>query len=446
MIPKKLYHATYEMFLDSIKARGLGNIRRKINSYSKPGVVALSETPSDALMSIEWTEWVEHSDDFEYYYNTQVVLEVDTSLLDENLFTFIDETSGWEYNGFIPWEACRVLTSIEEEFEEYSSMWNAEDKPLAEAMSPEEKVDAWHDGTRPVNYKAAKDDKLKKYLNIAKDRGYKDIIAIIEAELIARGSAEPVKVAAPEVVEEGPEMYVDGEFYRMPKFFHEASEAIDEMLNSDINAESVDFYDDNYFDGEVVQWRAMWNVFDPIELDVDQLETDLTNLINRYSKELSIDLDKEMLKDDNVLNICLSYAAESITENYSTLVEAPKDFTDSEFPSMLRPNKVYTLTGNYWFCPEFDGYSADTTIKQMLLDPTPENEKYIRQHYVQEAENISFCNTTSKGASKDKALFFPKGKQLKFIKDVVVSNDDYQMFTDGKVVLLLGPGINKYLQ
>lgn len=307
MIPKKLYHATYEMFLDSIKARGLGNIRRKINSYSKPGVVALSETPSDALMSIEWTEWVEHSDDFEYYYNTQVVLEVDTSLLDENLFTFIDETSGWEYKGFIPWEACRVLTSIEEEFEEYSSMWNVEDKPLVEAMSPEEKVDAWHDGTRPVNYKAAKDDKLKKYLNIAKDRGYKDIIATIEAELRARGSAEPVKVAAPEVVEDGPEMYVDGEFYRMPKFFHEASEAIDEMLNSDINAESVDFYDDNYFDGERVQWRAMWNVFDPIELDVDRLETDLTNLINRYSKELSIDLDKEMLKDDNVLNICLSY-------------------------------------------------------------------------------------------------------------------------------------------
>ena len=307
MIPKKLYHATYEMFLDSIKARGLGNIRRKINSYSKPGVVALSETPADALMSIEWTEWVEHSEDFEYYYNTQVVLEIDTSSLDEKLFTFIDETSGWEYNGFIPWEACRVMTSIEEEFEEYSSMWNAEDKSLVEAMTPEEKVDAWHAGTRPVNYKAAKDDKLKKYLSIAKDRGYKAIIDIIEAELRARGSAEPVKAPEPEVVEDGPEIYVDGEFYRMPKFFHEASEAIDEMLNSDINAESVDFYDDNYFDGERVQWQAKWNVFDPIELDVDKLETDLTNLINRYSKELSIYLDKEMLKDDNVLNICLSY-------------------------------------------------------------------------------------------------------------------------------------------
>lgn len=133
-------------------------------------------------------------------------------------------------------------------------------------------------------------------------------------------------------------------------------------------------------------------------------------------------------------------------EKNNKLVEAPKDFTDSKFPPELRPNKVYTLTGNYWFCPEFDGYSADPTIKEMLLDPTTENEKYIRQRYVQEAENIQFCNTASEGASKDKALFFPKGTRLKFIKDVLVNKEDYQMFTDGKVVLLLGIGINKYLQ
>ncbi len=109
MIPEKLYHATYETFLDSIMERGLGNIRRKINSYSKPGVVALSETPDDALMSIEWTEWVENSFDSEEFYDSQVVIEVDAKQLDETKFVFIDETAGWEYHGIIPWEACKLL-------------------------------------------------------------------------------------------------------------------------------------------------------------------------------------------------------------------------------------------------------------------------------------------------------------------------------------------------
>lgn len=99
----------------------------------------------------------------------------------------------------------RQSTNFAEEFEEYSSMWNAEDKSLAEALTPEEKVDAWHDGTRPVNYKAAKDDKLKKYLSIAKDRGYKDIIATIETELRARGTM---------VEEDEYEFYVDDDFYK----------------------------------------------------------------------------------------------------------------------------------------------------------------------------------------------------------------------------------------
>lgn len=133
------------------------------------------------------------------------------------------------------------------------------------------------------------------------------------------------------------------------------------------------------------------------------------------------------------------------TDKENQLVESPKEFTDSKYKSELATNKVYTLTGNYWFDAEFGGCSIDPTIKEMLLDPTAENEKYIRQRYVQDVEDLKFCNTNNPGDSK--ALFFPKGLKLKYIKDVDPKNQNTcQMFTDGKVVLLLGYGINKYLQ
>jgi hypothetical protein len=113
MIPKKLYHATYRDFIDNIKSKGLGNIRRKINSYSKPGVVSLSETPEDALASIEWTEWVENSVDADEYYDSQLVLEVDTNWLDTDKLLYINETDGFEYQGVIPWEACQIVSQDE---------------------------------------------------------------------------------------------------------------------------------------------------------------------------------------------------------------------------------------------------------------------------------------------------------------------------------------------
>ena len=130
-IPEKLYHATYSDFLDSIKENGLGNIRNKINSYSKPGTVALSTSIEDALASIEWTEWVENSDDYEYYYDSQVVLEIDTNKLIPYKLKLVDENlMDYEYAGIIPWDACTVVTEnnlkhdISNDVNEYDSLWD----------------------------------------------------------------------------------------------------------------------------------------------------------------------------------------------------------------------------------------------------------------------------------------------------------------------------------
>lgn len=60
---------------------------------------------------------------------------------------------------------------------------------IESSLTAEEKVDAWHNGTRRENYKAAGIPKLNTFLEIAKRKGYTEIVDIIEAELAKRGVA-----------------------------------------------------------------------------------------------------------------------------------------------------------------------------------------------------------------------------------------------------------------
>jgi hypothetical protein len=64
------------------------------------------------------------------------------------------------------------------------------------SLTAEEKVDAWHNGTRRENYKAAGIPKLKTFLEIAKSKGYDDIVSIIEGELDRRGVNTTTSIAA----------------------------------------------------------------------------------------------------------------------------------------------------------------------------------------------------------------------------------------------------------
>jgi hypothetical protein len=56
------------------------------------------------------------------------------------------------------------------------------------SMTPEEKVDAWHNGTRRENYKAAGIPKLNTFRDIAVRKGYDEIVKIIDGELARRAS------------------------------------------------------------------------------------------------------------------------------------------------------------------------------------------------------------------------------------------------------------------
>jgi hypothetical protein len=55
------------------------------------------------------------------------------------------------------------------------------------SLTAEEKIDAWHAGTRRENYKAAGIPKLQTFLDIAKRKGYTEIVNILEGELVRRG-------------------------------------------------------------------------------------------------------------------------------------------------------------------------------------------------------------------------------------------------------------------
>lgn len=60
------------------------------------------------------------------------------------------------------------------------------------ALSPEEKMDRWHDGKRKENIAACSDEKLAEYLKICRAKGYTEQVKIITAERKKRKGAKPV--------------------------------------------------------------------------------------------------------------------------------------------------------------------------------------------------------------------------------------------------------------
>lgn len=110
------------------------------------------------------------------------------------------------------------------------------------------------------------------------------------------------------------EVWVDGESRVMPDIFYDTTEDVNAVIQS-IEGADIDFYDDHYFDGNKMQWRSMWNIFEPITFDIDKLEKQLEALVaakNVTKYEMNLYVDRDMLEDDACLNICLSLEADLI--------------------------------------------------------------------------------------------------------------------------------------
>ena len=88
-------------------------------------------------------------------------------------------------------EEFAELDDIIEEYnqqEEYESYNSFDHTRLyeAKALTPEEKMDRWHNGIRKENIKACNIDKLKEYRKICRAKGYTEQVKIINAELKRR--------------------------------------------------------------------------------------------------------------------------------------------------------------------------------------------------------------------------------------------------------------------
>jgi hypothetical protein len=129
------------------------------------------------------------------------------------------------------------------------------------ALTAEEKVDAWHAGTRRENYRAAGIPKLNTFLDIAKRKGYTEIVDIIERELASRTDAA-AKMDWEDLIEE-------------------ADALLEELC---IESGNTDWDDgDGYWSGEVGHRWTMRKLFtSDVLVNVDKLE----KLCYEYSKKL----------------------------------------------------------------------------------------------------------------------------------------------------------------
>lgn len=143
-------------------------------------------------------------------------------------------------------------------------------------MTQEEKMDAWHNGSRGFNIKAASTSKLRANLAICKRKKYKSEVAAIEAEIKSRG----LKIK--ESVEEQPETE---ETFKNPLWKVEAigEDEVRELFNNIRNgSNNIDkqFVEKVYeifpdmptavkiLHGDIVDDSDDWEAFSDEELDI----------------------------------------------------------------------------------------------------------------------------------------------------------------------------------
>ena len=110
----------------------------------------------------------------------------DSELDDLNMYlgdNFITRVSVYD-----PKRSMYLDNTLQLIMDESKNVWDNISTILTESkLSPEEKMDMWHDGLRRENIKACGDAKLDMYRKICQDKGYDEQVDIIENELRNRG-------------------------------------------------------------------------------------------------------------------------------------------------------------------------------------------------------------------------------------------------------------------
>jgi hypothetical protein len=131
------------------------------------------------------------------------------------------------------WEWAEGLD--EDSFRSSYSEGLQEEAILESSLTAEEKVDAWHNGTRRENYKAAGIQKLNTFLEIAKRKGYDEIVDIIEGEFAKRGVATTSSAPASSTVSTVSDPVIDP----APDMTNPVSDTAEEPVLSDAPVEDA---------------------------------------------------------------------------------------------------------------------------------------------------------------------------------------------------------------
>lgn len=95
-----------------------------------------------------------------------------------------DEWEDWCMNIYADYGATNMMANRNESVKNYLGRRRLITE--GKALTPEEKMDRWHKGTRKENIKACSDEKLKEYRKICRAKGYAEEVRQINAEIKRR--------------------------------------------------------------------------------------------------------------------------------------------------------------------------------------------------------------------------------------------------------------------
>tara|TARA_R110002153_G_scaffold36023_11_gene106896 strand:+ start:911 stop:1294 length:384 start_codon:yes stop_codon:yes gene_type:complete len=118
VVPKKMYHATYNYYLESILAFGLMSKPENRNfEFSRDETVCLAFESGFAESCTENSDTAEEREEEQNYTDVSiVVIEIDTTLLDKRKFmndrNMRDNGISLEYNGIIPPTSMKIIRKV----------------------------------------------------------------------------------------------------------------------------------------------------------------------------------------------------------------------------------------------------------------------------------------------------------------------------------------------
>ena len=188
------------------------------------------------------------------------------------------------------------------------------------------------------------------------------------------------------------EVQVEGESRMMPDIFYDTAKAVNAVLSS---LKNVDAYDNHYFNGESMHWESMWNIFEPITFDIDELEKKLETLVSsKNTSEFKMDIyfDRDMLEEDDCLNISLTLETDLVESLQEESASSGKVRTAAEIQAEI--DKL-----------QQELRQAMTAEKSNAYNGKFPTELYAWDMYLDDSKKGTWCSVEKDGSTWEGRVF-----------------------------------------